>query len=468
METEHPENKPVFTAPSPIEADPVIVEARRSRWAGDFPPVKGFSRERMDEIYTTLDIAHYALGKSMDDIRHDLDGIAQGIPEMKRVRADERDAAAKHLTGDLKKEARQDARMLRQSAEKFVAMNATDGRMRRAVMLQYTQQIKAELPEIDQRVAAISPSLFGEYSKTFDKAAAMYATIDGGRVDGLAKARSIFIGCAIEGDGDMGRAVELFKKSVFGDIHERGHKGSIGLGDALAIASGGGSKTTGKDNKGNGKVADLALQHLVIPTVGVRPDYEEVIVERVADDVRTVRTNPEEDVASAKRTTVRATGRIVADYAEELSSPSPETIKIRKEMREEDVAGNEYIAALPVVAGAHLNDLNYATFRTLIDNEHLFTWKVTEKGIAITANSLNKLDDSNTLAKVMKREFGYKYTRGASTQIKNTLKEISRLMAEVQQGRLEVEPTMSVIDRAGTPTEDLAKRILKKKGKGLE
>ena len=459
METEHPENKPVFIAPSPIEADSVIVEARRVRWASDFPPVKGFSRERMDEIYTTLDIAHYALGKSMDDIRHDLDGIAQSIPEMKRVRAAEREEDARHLTGELKKEARNDAHMLRQSADRFAAMDATDDRMRRAVMLQYTQQIKAELPEVDQRVAAIAPSLFGEYSKTFDKAASMYSTIAGGRVDGLAKARSLFIGCAIEGEGNMVRAIELFKKSVFMDIHEQGHKGSIGLDDAVAISAGGGALEA-KKGKDNDK-SDLAMQHLVIPAVGMRPDYEGVIVERIADDVR---TKPEEDVAAAKRTTVRATERVTADYAEALSSQSPETIKIREEMREEDVAGNEYLAALPVITGAHLNDLNYATFRTVVDNEHLFAWKITEKGIAITAKSLNKLDDGNTVAKVMKREFGYEHTRGASIQIQNTLKEINHLMGEVQAGQLKVELTPRVLDRAGTPTAELTRRIREKKG----
>jgi hypothetical protein len=462
METEHPENKPVFTAPSPIEADSAIIEARRARWASDFPPVKGFSQERMDEIYTTLDIAHYALGKSMDDIRHDLDEIAQGIPEMKRVRAAERDADAKHLTGDLKKEARQDAHMLRQSADKFAAMDATDDRMRRAVMLQYTQQIKAELPEIDQRVAAISPSLFGEYSKTFDKAASMYATIDGGRVDGLAKARSIFIGCAIEGEGDMGRAVALFKKSVFGDILEQGHKGSIEMDDAVAIAAGGGLSTNRKD-KDNGK-AELALQHLVIPVTAARPDYAGVAIAHVDDDVRA--TPIEENV---KKVTVNVSGHVGAGYSDALSNKkTPEEIMIAKEMDGEAVTGNKYLADLPVIAGAHLNDLNYATYRTLIDNEHLFSWKITEKGIAITANSLNKLDAGNTVAKVMKKEFGYEHARGASMQIKNTLKEINLLMTDVQQGRLEVEPTMRVLDRAGTPTEDLTRRVREKKRRRLE
>lgn len=466
METEHPENKPVFTAPSPIEADSAIIEARRARWASDFPTVKGFSQERMDEIYTTLDIAHYALGKSMDDIRHDLDEIAQGIPEMKRVRAAEREEDARQLTGKLKKEARSDAHMLRQSADKFAAMDATDDRMRRAVMLQYTQQIKAELPEIDQRVAAISPSLFGEYSKTFDKAASMYATIDGGRVDGLAKARSIFIGCAIEGEGDMGRAVALFKKSVFGDILEQGHKGSIGLEDAVAIAAGG-PPTEGKNknnDKGSSKTSELALQHLVIPAAARRPDYDEAAVEHVADDVRTMPAD--EDV---RRVTVNMSGHVGAGYSDALSNKkTPEEIMIDKEMDGEAVTGNKYLAALPVIAGAHLNDLNYATFRTLIDNENLFSWKITEKGIAIVPLSLDKLDDGNTVAKIMKKEFGYEHTRGASMQIKTTLKEINRLMTAVQQGRLEVEPTMRVLDRAGTSTEDLTRLVRERKRKGLE
>ena len=461
METEHPENKPVFTAPSPIEADSAIIEARRAHWAGDFPPVKGFSPERMDEIYTTLDIAHYALGKSLDDIRHDLDEIAQGIPEMKRVRAAGREEDARQLTGELKKEARNDAHMLRQSADRFAAMDATDDRMRRAVMLQYTQQIKAELPEIDQRVAAIAPSLFGEYSKTFDKAASMYATIDGGRVDGLAKARSLFIGCAIEGGGNMVRAIELFRKSVFMDIHEQGHKGSIEMDDAVAIAAGGGLSMNRKDN-GNNK-ADLALQHLVIPVTAARPDYSGVAIAHIDDDVRAI---PAEK--NVKKITVNTSGHIGTGYSDALSDKkTPEEIMIAKEERDA-ITDNEYLAALSVITGAHLNDLNYATFRTIVDNEHLFTWKITEKGIAITAKSLSKLDDSNTIAKVMKREFGYKHTRGASMQIRNTLQEINRLMTDVQQGRLEVEPTVRVLDRAGTPTEDLTRRIREKKGKGLE
>ena len=78
--------------------------------------------------------------------------------------------------------------------------------------------------------------------------------------------------------------------------------------------------------------------------------------------------------------------------------------------------------------------------------------------------SLDKLDAGNTLAKIMKKEFGYEHSRGASKLIKHTLMELNKLMVDVQHGRIEVEPTMRVIDRVNTPTADLTRRVREKKG----
>ncbi|MBU2718217.1 hypothetical protein HF563_02150 [Acidithiobacillus ferridurans] len=88
----------------------------------------------------------------------------------------------------------------------------------------------------------------------------------------------------------------------------------------------------------------------------------------------------------------------------------------------------------------------------------------TEQGISEQAKSLNKLDDGNTIAKVMKEELGYEHARAASMQIQNTLKKLNALMAEVQFDA--VEPTMKVMDRAGTPTDELTRRVRERKGKG--
>ena len=475
METEHPENKPVFAAPSPIESDPVVIEARRKRWIGDFPPVRGFSQERMDEIYSTLDIAHYALGKSREDIRRDLDEIAQDIPEMKRARAREREDEAKGLTGIRREEAEKDVAMLRASADKFAAMDACDDRMRRAVMLQFTQRIKSDLPAVDQRVSAISPALYDTYKTTFNKAAREYgrgprsvrdmeeageksvdiamrdarigdAAEPGddetpdlleveagddtpgapdaqerglGVADGYAKARALFISCTVEADGNLEVAVNNFRDMVMGDVQERGHRGDPALENIRAF---GGSSGRGDSDDG------------------------EYILRGGAGN---------------NGVTAKPTGIVPLDN-ELLYTPTYEKIKIDKEDRAEQMAGNRYLQALPIIAADKLNDLDYATYRVAIDNEHLLNWKQTEQGISVRAKSLSKLDDGNTIAKVMKDEFGYEHTRGASLQIQNMLKKLNALMAEVHLDA--VEPTMNVIDRAGTPTKDLTRRIREKKG----
>ncbi|MBU2855393.1 hypothetical protein HF289_00425 [Acidithiobacillus ferrooxidans] len=473
METEHPENKPVFTAPSPIESDPVVIEARRKRWIGDFPQVKGFSQERMDEIYSTLDIAHYALGKSREDIRRELDEIAQGIPEMKRARACEREDEARGLTGIRREEAEKDVTMLRASADKFAAMDARDDRMRRAVMLQFTQRIKSDLPAVDQRVSAISPALYDTYKTTFNKAAHEYGrgprsvrdmeeaaeksvdiTMRDARIgdaveasddetpdprgvddsgddmpdlrehglgiaDGFAKARTLFISCAVEAEGNLEIAVNSFRDMVMGDVQERGHRGDPALENIRAL---GGSSWRGDSDDG-GKVLRSG--------------------------------------AGNNGVTAKPTGIVPLDN-ELLYTPTYEKIKIDKEDRAEQMAGNRYLQALPIIAADKLNDLDYATYRVAIDNEHLLNWKQTEQGISVRAKSLSKLDDGNTIAKVMKDEFGYEHTRGASLQIQNMLKKLNALMAEVHLDA--VEPTMNVIDRAGTPTKDLTRRIREKKG----
>ncbi|MHB1880701.1 MAG: hypothetical protein ACYCPA_00595 [Acidithiobacillus sp.] len=459
METEHPENKPIFTAPSSIEANPVVVEARRQRWIGDFPQVKGFSQERMDELYSTLDIAHYALGKSRDDIRRDLDVIAQGIPEMKRTRASEREDEARGLTGKRLEEAEKDIRMLRASADKFATMDASDDRMRRAVMLQFTAQVKADLPMVDQRVAAISPTLYYTYKTTFDKAAHEYGrgqrsvrdmeesgeksvdiamrdarigdavepgddetleprgVDDGddtpelperslGVADGCAKARALFISCTVEADGNLEVAVNNFRDMVMGDVQERGHRGDPTLEDISAL---GGSRG-GAGNNG---------------------------------------------------VTAKPTGIMPLDN-ELLYTPTYEKNRVDEEARAEHLAGNRYLQALPIISADKLNDLDYATYRVVIDNEHLLNWKVTEHGISVRAKSLDKLDDGNTIAKIMKEELGYAHSRGASLQIQNMIKKVNALLVEVQFDA--VAPTPRVLDRAGTPTTDLTRRIREKKG----
>lgn len=472
METEHPENKPIFTAPSPIEADPVVVEARRQRWIGDFPQVKGFSQERMDEIYSTLDIAHYALGKSRDDIRRDLDVIAQGIPEMKRTRASEREDEARGLTGKRLEEAEKDIRMLRASADKFATMDASDDRMRRAVMLQFTAQVKADMPMVDQRVAAISPTLYCTYKTTFDKAAHEYGrgqrsvrdmeesgeksvdiamrdarigdavepgddeapdprgVDDGddtpdlperglGVADGCAKARALFISCTVEADGNLEVAVNSFRDMVMGDVQERGHRGDAALENVSAL---GGSSGRGDCDDG-GKILRGG--------------------------------------AGNKGVTAKPTGIVPLDN-ELLYTPTYEKIKIDEEERAEHLAGNRYLQALPIIAADKLNDLDYATYRVVIDNEHLLNWKLTEHGISVRAKSLDKLDDGNTIAKIMKEELGYAHARGASMQIQNTFKRLNSVLAEVQLDA--VVPTPRVLDRAGSPTADLMRRIREKKG----
>ena len=417
METERAENRPHFDAPTPVAPDHVIIETRRARWADSFPPVKGFSEERMNAIYSALDIAHFALGKSQQDIRKDFDAIAQKIPEMKRSRAAERAEEARHLKGKEKEEARNDAHMLKQSAEKFAIMDASDDRMRRAVMLEFTRRINQDLPLIDQRVAKLSPTLYDTYKKTFDKAASMYAFLEN-PADGPEKARSTFIECAVEAQGDMEKSIMLFKNQVLSEAFERGHRGHA---DIDAITPG--------DHGGKDAPAEKAA----------------VVRDAVGSTV-----------------TARATGR--QQGADGLSKEGVDQVMISKETRKEEIQANKLITVLPIVAAEKLNDLDYATFRVLVDHVHLLDWQQTEKGIAVKAKSLDKLDDENTVAKVIVDEMGYAHRRGASMQVQNTLQKLNGILNDpaIQQ----VEPTMKVLDRVGTPTEDLTRQIRERKGKG--
>lgn len=417
METERAENRPHFDAPTPVAPDHVIIETRRARWADSFPPVKGFSEERMNAIYSALDIAHFALGKSQQDIRKDFDAIAQKIPEMKRSRAAERAEEARHLKGKEKEEARNDAHMLKQSAEKFAIMDASDDRMRRAVMLEFTRRINQDLPLIDQRVAKLSPTLYDTYKKTFDKAASMYAFLEN-PADGPEKARSTFIECAVEAQGDMEKSIMLFKNQVLSEAFERGHRGHADI-DAITAGDHG-----GKD----------------------APEEKAAVVRD----------------AVGSTVTARATGR--QQGAEGLSKEGVDQVMISKETRKEEIHANKLITVLPIVAAEKLNDLDYATFRVLVDHVHLLDWQQTEKGIAVKAKSLDKLDDENTVAKVIMDDMGYAHRRGASMQVQNTLQKLNGLLNDpaIQQ----VEPTMKVLDRVGTPTEDLTRQIRERKGKG--
>jgi sugar-specific transcriptional regulator TrmB len=417
METERAENRPHFDAPTPVAPDHVIIETRRARWADSFPPVKGFSEERMNAIYSALDIAHFALGKSQQDIRKDFDAIAQKIPEMKRSRAAERAEEARHLKGKEKEEARNDAHMLKQSAEKFAIMDASDDRMRRAVMLEFTRRINQDLPLIDQRVAKLSPTLYDTYKKTFDKAASMYAFLEN-PADGPEKARSTFIECAVEAQGDMEKSIMLFKNQVLSEAFERGHRGHADI-DAITAGDHG-----GKD----------------------APEEKAAVVRD----------------AVGSTVTARATGR--QQGADGLSKEGVDQEMISKETRKEEIQANKLITVLPIVAAEKLNDLDYATFRVLVDHVHLLDWQQTEKGIAIKAKSLDKLDDENTVAKVIMDEMGYAHRRGASMQVQNTLQKLNGILNDpaIQQ----VAPTLKVLDRVGTPTEDLTRQISERKGKG--
>lgn len=417
METEREENRPHFDAPTPTAPDRVVIETRRSRWADSFPPVKGFSEDRMNTIYSALDIAHFALGKSQQDIRKDFDAIAQHIPEMKRSRAAERAEEARHLKGKEKKEARNDAHMLKQSAEKFAIMDASDDRMRRAVMLEFTRRINQDLPLIDQRVAKLSPTLYDTYKKTFDKAASMYAFLET-PADGPEKARSTFIECAVEAQGDMEKSIMLFKNQVLSEAFERGHRGQVDM-DAITPGDHG-----GKD---------------------APEEKASVIRDAVGSTV-----------------TARATGR--QQGVAGLSKEGVDQEMINEETRKEEIQANKLITVLPIVAAEKLNDLDYATYRVLVDHVHLLDWQQMEKGIAIKAKSLDKLDDENTVAKVIMDEMGYAHRRGASMQVQNTLQKLNGLLND--PAIHQVEPTMKVLDRAGTPTEDLTRQIRERKGKG--
>ncbi|OCX73319.1 hypothetical protein A6M27_20020 [Acidithiobacillus thiooxidans] len=417
METERAENRPHFDAPTPVAPDHVIIETRRARWADSFPPVKGFSEERINAIYSALDIAHFALGKSQQDIRKDFDAIAQKIPEMKRSRAAERAEEARHLKGKEKEEARNDAHMLKQSAEKFAIMDASDDRMRRAVMLEFTRRINQDLPLIDQRVAKLSPTLYDTYKKTFDKAASMYAFLEN-PADGPEKARSTFIECAVEAQGDMEKSIMLFKNQVLSEAFERGHRGHADI-DAITAGDHG-----GKD----------------------APEEKAAVVRD----------------AVGSTATARATGR--QQGADGLSKEGVDQEMISKETRKEEIHANKLITVLPIVAAEKLNDLDYATFRVLVDHVHLLDWQQTEKGIAIKAKSLDKLDDENTVAKVIMDEMGYAHRRGASMQVQNTLQKLNGILND--PAIYQVEPTMKVLDRVGTPTEDLTRQIRDRKGKG--
>lgn len=417
METERAENRPHFDAPTPVAPDHVIIETRRGRWADSFPPVKGFSEERMNAIYSALDIAHFALGKSQQDIRKDFDAIAQKIPEMKRSRAAERAEEARHLKGKEKEEARNDAHMLKQSAEKFAIMDASDDRMRRAVMLEFTRRINQDLPLIDQRVAKLSPTLYDTYKKTFDKAASMYAFLEN-PADGPEKARSTFIECAVEAQGDMEKSIMLFKNQVLSETFERGHRGHADI-DAITAGDHG-----GKD----------------------APEEKAAVVRD----------------AVGSTVTARATGR--QQGVAGLNKEGVDQEMISEETRKEEIQANKLITVLPIVAAEKLNDLDYATYRVLVDHVHLLDWQQTEKGIAIKAKSLDKLDDENTVAKVIMDEMGYAHRRGASIQVQNTLQKLNGLLND--PAIHQVEPTMKVLDRAGTPTEDLTRQIRERKGKG--
>ena len=417
METERKENRPHFDAPAPLQPDRVVIEVRRSRWADSFPPVKGFSEERMNAIYSALDIAHFALGKSQQDIRKDFDAIAQQIPEMKRSRAAERAEEARHLKGKEKEEARNDAHMLKQSAEKFAIMDASEDRMRRAVMLEFTRRINRNLPLIDQRVAKLSPTLYDTYKKTFDKAASMYAFLET-PADGPEKARSTFIECAVEAQGDMEKSIMLFKNQVLSEAFERGHRGQVDM-DAITPGDHG-----GKD---------------------APEEKASVIRDAVGSTV-----------------TARATGR--QQGVAGLSKEGVDQEMISEEIRKEEIQANKLITVLPIVAAEKLNDLSYATYRVLVDHVHLLDWQQTEKGIAIKAKSLDKLDDENTVAKVIMDEMGYAHRRGASMQVQNTLQKLNAILNDPAIHQL--EPTMKVPDRVGTPTEDLTRQIRERKGKG--
>ena len=416
METEREENRPHFDAPVPRQPDRVVIEVRRSRWADSFPPVKGFSEERMNAIYSALDIAHFALGESRQDICKDFDAIAQKIPEMKRSRAAERAEEARHLKGKEKEEARNDAHLLTQSAEKFAAMDASDDRMRRAVMLEFTRRIHQDLPLVDQRVAKLSPTLYDTYKKTFDKAASMYAFLEN-PADGPEKARSTFIECAVEAQGDMEKSIMLFKNQVLSEAFERGHRGQV---DLDVITAGDHASKDAPEEKAS------VIRDVVGSTVSAR-----------------------------------ATGR--RQGADGLSKEGVDHEMISEETRKEEIRANKLLTVLPIVAAEKLNDLDYATYRVLVDHVHLLDWRQTEKGIAVKAKSLDKLDDENTVAKVIMDEMGYAHRRGASTQIQNTLQKLNDILSDPE---LQVEPTMKVIDRAGTPTEDLTRQIRERKSKG--
>jgi len=500
METERAENRPHFDAPTPIAPDKAIIETRRARWADSFPPVKGFSEERMNAIYSALDVAHFALGKSQQDIRKDFDEIAQKIPEMKRRRAAAMENDVRHLHGKDKANAIKETERLYQAAEKFATMDASDDRMRRAVMLEYTRRIEQELPLVDQRVAKLAPTMYGNYKKTFNTAIKLYGrgprkshdlsdpsddlpttdaymregnmadvpdpetganpeptadremdvddpammVVDDPAIDaeqdayimsdtrqgaysvsysvssGAEKARALFVSCAVEARGDMDLAVRMFRDSVLGDVYERGHKGDMDIDDARVGLRGGHEEEDGEKPRAGG------------PAVG----YGQ---------------------------TVRATGQVREDN-ENLYTAAHEAIRESRETREEEIRANKLITVLPIVAAEKLNDLDYATYRVLVDHEHLLDWQQTEKGIAIKAKSLDKLDDENTVAKVIMDEMGYAHRRGASMQVQNTLRKLNGILNDpaIQQ----VEPTMKVLDRAGTPTEDLTRQIRERKGKG--
>jgi hypothetical protein len=461
------------------EKNAEAVEARRARWAKDFAQVKGFSPERMNDIYGTLDIAHFALGKSQQDMRKEMDEIAQKIPEMKRIRAAEREEEAKGLTGELKQEAKSDAYMLRKSADKFAAMDVSDDRMRRAVMLQYMQQIAIETPDMDNRVATLSPEVYGSYKKTFNHAVSLFSDADGrgsGSIaEGAVKARAAFLQCTIDAEGDMSAAIGMFKKQVFGEAHERGHRADVSLDAMIEKGRGGGGKSRAEDGAApvGGTVDKTA--HVVISVKHQEPiDYTGVKI-KVVDKLSAAEAAKNEAERGAQnggkiaKTTPNVTVRLTGitqneDELAGLSTASYEHMHVDRESREERLQNNQYLSALPIVAADKLPDLNYAVYRVLIDNTHLLDWTLNAQGeIALKAKSMDKLDTSNTISKVLKTELGYDHERGASFAVHSTLKKLNVILANIELDK--VEPSVKVLDRIGTPTKELTAQIREKKAK---
>ncbi|AEM48107.1 hypothetical protein Acife_1987 [Acidithiobacillus ferrivorans SS3] len=480
------ENAEVESHPSTLfmhEKNAEAVEARRTRWAKDFAQVKGFSPERMNDIYGTLDIAHFALGKSQQDMRKEMDEIAQKIPEMKRIRAAEREEEAKGLTGELKQEAKSDAYMLRKSADKFAAMDVSDDRMRRAVMLQYMHQIAIETPDMDNRVATLSPEVYGSYKKTFNHAVSLFSDADGrgggSIVDGAVKARAAFLQCTVDAEGDMSAAIGMFKKQVFGEAHERGHRADVSLDAMIEKGRGGGGKSRAEDGaEPVGGTVDKTA-HVVIPVKSraeAEPiDYTGVEIKGV-DALSVAEVAEHEAKREAERTggkiakttpavTVRLTGiKQNEDELAGLSTASYEHMRIDRESKEERLQNNRYVAALPIAAADNLPELNYAVYRVLIDSAHLLDWTLNAQGeIALKAKSMDKLDTSNTISKVLKTELGYDHERGASLAVHSTLKKLNVILANIELDK--VEPSVKVLDRIGTPTKELTAQIREKKAK---